>query len=322
MFVVVGHVECFKESLHHNGNHVPKCPVCRKTTFSPESMESVWRDIRYSIARQPLRLEMGAVRVGDQLSTRYGPFVVDSMEKIITSTSDPRLTAQLQPQSRSQSLTLSSSFSSPGQVHVLGHVIGIVYGQGPGVVLVQGLVVVQGHVVGQGQALGPGLVVVQGHVVGQGQALGQVLAQGQVLRQVPGPGQMQVLGQGPMQDHGQVPVPGQMQVLGPGQGQGQALGQMQVQGQMQGQGPLLLMPNPVYTLVRSNPQYHPHLVRPFLQMTLPPPPLPPPPPPPPLSSLSLDHPSNFLYRGRLVRWPLAHGNGRTSPAQVRIIRLD
>ena len=299
-------------------------------------MESVWRDIRYSIARQPLRLEMGAVRVGDQLSTRYGPFVVDSMEKIITSTSDPRLTAQLQPQSRSQSLTLSSSFSSPGQVQVLGHVIGIVYGQGPGVVLVQG------HVVGPGQLLGPGVVLVQGHVVGQG----QVLAQGQILGQVPGPGQMQVLGQGPMQDHGQVPVPGQMQVLGPGQGQGQALGQMQVQGQMQvlgpgqgqgqalgqmqvqgqmqGQGPLLLMPNPVYTLVRSNPQYHPHLVRPFLPMSLPPPPLPlpPPPPPPPLSSLSLDHPSNFLYRGRLVRWPLAHGNGRTSPAQVRIIRLD
>ena len=94
--VMIGHADCLKETMLFDTFTVPRCPTCRKTSCSNEAMHMVWGNIRYSIALQPMRVEMGTIQVGDQLSTRYGPFVVDSMEKIMTTegVSDTRLTTQ------------------------------------------------------------------------------------------------------------------------------------------------------------------------------------------------------------------------------------
>lgn len=83
-----GHRLCLQRSWARNSLDPPRCPTCRKSTIAPEGLRAYWNKVRYAISCQPLRLEMGAVRAGDQFSTRYGPFVVESMEKIITSISD------------------------------------------------------------------------------------------------------------------------------------------------------------------------------------------------------------------------------------------
>ena len=88
----IGHRNCFDQWIEGNPYEIPKCPVCRKTFSEPRDMQKTWAQMRYSIARQPLNEEIYRIRVGDQFSTKYGPFVIEEVEQIITSATDSWLT--------------------------------------------------------------------------------------------------------------------------------------------------------------------------------------------------------------------------------------
>jgi hypothetical protein len=75
----VGHYDCLQQAWSHDRGTVPKCPTCRKSLLSPDSMKVYGDAIRHSIESQPLTAELVAVHVGDEVQTRYGRFVVDAV---------------------------------------------------------------------------------------------------------------------------------------------------------------------------------------------------------------------------------------------------
>jgi len=95
-----GHQDCLSDLFRSQHRHnYATCPICSKHVDDPSHMKLIWNEIRMNIERQPLRLFMNEIQVGYQLSTIFGTFLVESMEQIITSVTDVKLT-------RTQSISL------------------------------------------------------------------------------------------------------------------------------------------------------------------------------------------------------------------------
>ena len=95
---IIGHVDCLDE-LFRSQRSYAICPVCSKHVTDSSNMKPLWDSIRKSIEEQPLRNLLNDIQVGNRLTTAFGTFLVESMEQIITSVTDPRLT-------RAQSISL------------------------------------------------------------------------------------------------------------------------------------------------------------------------------------------------------------------------
>ena len=76
----IAHFDCLRDSWKHSDyGMVPRCPTCRKSLFPPESVKPFWDAIRTSIQMQPLTSDILVINVGDEVSSPFGNFLVESI---------------------------------------------------------------------------------------------------------------------------------------------------------------------------------------------------------------------------------------------------